>query len=67
MNLRTLLLIALAPCATLHAQLGDLREDGVEQTAPAARNLTPAPPLSPQEELRTFQLPPGVRMELVAD
>jgi mono/diheme cytochrome c family protein/glucose/arabinose dehydrogenase len=60
------LLVLLAPLLS-RAQLGDLVEDGAEPTPPAARNFRPSPPLSAREELATFQMPPGFRMELVAD
>lgn len=62
-----LVLIALSACSALRAQLGDLTEDGVEHTLPAARHFAPTPPLSAREEQATFQVPAGFRMELVAD
>lgn len=34
---------------------------------PAARKIVPAPALSAEEELHTFRLPPGFKIELVAD
>src|SRR5438046_6247833 len=48
------------------AQIGDRPEEGPQVALPAVRKMTPEPALTPQEELRTFQLPPGFRIELVA-
>src|SRR4051812_35300774 len=50
----------------LHAQIGDVPEEGPQVPLPAVRQMTPAPALSPTEEMQTFQLPPGFRVELVA-
>jgi mono/diheme cytochrome c family protein len=53
------------PCA-LFAQLGDKISEGPQVPLPAAQNFAPAPPLAPDAEQRTFQLPHGFRTELVA-
>ena len=47
--------------------MGDQRDAaGVVQKAPPAAWTPPAPVLTPQEALKTFSLPPGFRMEIVA-
>ena len=51
---------------TLEAQLGDKLSEGPQEPLPAARNFVKEPPLTPQEEQRSFQLPPGFRIELLA-
>src|SRR6266851_1639565 len=57
------LLLLLVPFA--RAQNGD--KTGEAQPARIPREkIPPAPPLSPAEALKTFQLPPGFRLELVA-
>lgn len=48
------------------AQLGDKLSEGPQVPLPSARNMAVELPLTPEEELRTFQLPPGFRAELVA-
>jgi mono/diheme cytochrome c family protein/glucose/arabinose dehydrogenase len=49
----------------LWAQQGD--KAGEEQPPPPPTlEIPPAPPLSPEEALETFQLPPGFRIEVVA-
>ena len=55
----------LTPCA-LHAQLGDLLSEPVEEPLPAARSYAKEPPLAPDAEQGTFQLPHGFRIDLVA-
>ena len=51
----------------LSAQMGDSRDGGgFVQKPPPAEWIRPAPVLSPQEALKTFTLPPGFRIELVA-
>ncbi len=51
----------------LRAQMGDSRDTAgqVQKPPPAAWNI-PAPVLTPQESLKTFSLPPGFRIEIVA-
>jgi mono/diheme cytochrome c family protein/glucose/arabinose dehydrogenase len=39
---------------------------GEEQPPPSGYPIPPAPPLSPDEALKTFRLPPGYRLEIVA-
>src|SRR4051812_8548722 len=39
---------------------------GEEQPPPSGYPIPPAPPLSPEESLKTFRLPPGYRIEIVA-
>jgi mono/diheme cytochrome c family protein len=58
--------LALALPSLLWAQLGDKLSEGPQVPLPAARNLVVEPALTPEEELATFQLPPGFRAELVA-
>jgi len=63
MALRAIVLAYVAPAA--FAQLGD----GDERNQPppnVALEIPPAPVLSPQEEMATFVLPAGFRVELVA-
>src|SRR5271163_965910 len=55
----------LLPCA-LHAQLGDLLSEPVEEPLPAARSYAKEAPLAPEAEQGTFQLPHGFRIDLVA-
>jgi mono/diheme cytochrome c family protein len=59
-------LLGLGISGLLRAQIGDRPEEGPQVALPAVRKMTPEPALTPQEELRTFQLPPGFRIELVA-
>jgi mono/diheme cytochrome c family protein len=59
-------LMALAASQTVHAQIGDDPREGAQVALPAARKMVPTPALSAAEELRSFQLPPGFRIELVA-
>lgn len=47
------------------AQLGD-REGEVQADLPADLVIPPAPALTPDQQLETFKLPPGYRIELVA-
>ena len=66
---RPLFLSALSACCTLplSAQMGDQRDAaGAVQKPPPAEWIRPAPVLSPQESLQTFNLPPGFRIEIVA-
>src|SRR5262245_52415054 len=59
------LLAALAAAGPLQAQNGD--KAGEEQPPPPEHALMPpSPALSPAEALKTFTLPPGFRIELVA-
>lgn len=54
------------PC--LRAQLGDRPEEGKEiPPTEAARHPQPAPALTADQELQTFRLPPGFKIELLAD
>jgi mono/diheme cytochrome c family protein len=55
----------LLPCA-LRAQLGDLMSEPKEEPLPAARSYAKVPPLTPEAEQGTFQLPHGFRIDLVA-
>jgi mono/diheme cytochrome c family protein len=59
--------LVLLPAMVLRGQLGDEPEEG-PQVAPteAARHPVPAPALSPEQELHTFKLPPGFKIELLA-
>src|SRR5260370_38420553 len=57
------LLLLLAPLA--RAQNGDKTGEAQPTRIPREK-IPPAPPLSPAEALKTFQLPPGFRLELVA-
>jgi mono/diheme cytochrome c family protein len=52
---------------TLWSQLGDRPDEG-PQVPPteAARHPMASPALSPEEELKTFKLPPGFKIELLA-
>lgn len=61
-----LVFLALAPMpGALHAQNGDHPGEAQPETVPPHR-IPPAPVLTPEEQLRTFRLPPGYRVELVA-
>lgn len=61
----TLLVFALSSTATLFAQIGD--KPGEAQVAIVPDHLIPAAPaLSPEDELKTFRIAPGYRVELVA-
>jgi mono/diheme cytochrome c family protein len=53
------------PCVLL-AQLGDKISEGPQVPLPAALKFALEPPLAPDAEQRTFQLPHGFRTELVA-
>ncbi len=53
------------PCVLL-AQLGDEPSEGPQLALPAARKFALEPPMTPEAEQRTFQLPHGFRVELVA-
>ena len=60
-------LAALVFTTTASAQLGDDRPGDAPQRPPSADlHIPPAPVLSPAEALRSFILPPGFRIELVA-
>ncbi len=59
-------ILALGLSPALRAQLGDKLSEGPEVPLPAARNFVLEPPLAPEDEQRTFQLPPGFRIELMA-
>src|SRR5215217_6934997 len=61
-----LVLAGLSP-ATMLAQRGDTRGEGPQTPLPIAQKITPAPPLSAAEQLKTFTLPAGFRIELIAD
>jgi mono/diheme cytochrome c family protein/glucose/arabinose dehydrogenase len=67
MRPRHILAAALLFPLALHAQFGDHPDEG-PQVAPteAARHPTPAPALTAEQELQTFKLPPGFRIELMA-
>ena len=51
--------------ALLHAQRGD-KGDTNQPLRIAREKIPPAPPLSPEQALKSFKLPAGFRMELVA-
>jgi len=53
------------PCL-LSAQLGDELSEGPQLPLPAARHFVQEPPLTPEAEQGTFQLPHGFRIGLVA-
>src|SRR5665213_1065110 len=56
----------LAPLA-LRAQLGDRPEEGPQlPPTAAARHPAPAPALTPDQEMQTFKLPPGFKVELMS-
>ena len=65
-GLRLFLLVALA--SSMFAQIGDkLDKPGeVQKSLVPRETIPPAPPLSPADSLKSFQLPPGLRLELVA-
>ena len=64
--LRSALCILIASFSgTTLAQNGD-RAGEVQAPPPSHLKSPPAPPLAPAEALKTFRLPPGFRMELVA-
>lgn len=52
----------------LAAQMGNQRDPAgaVQRPPPAEWNIPPAPVLSPEESLKSFRLPPGFRIEIVA-
>lgn len=53
--------------AALRAQLGDRPEEGLQlPPTDAARHPTPAPALTPDQELQTFKLPAGFKVELLS-
>ena len=63
--MRILLVLALCATASVFAQLGD--KPGETQADPIPlEKVPPATILSPEESLKTFQLPPGFKIELVA-
>lgn len=57
--------LALAPGGIVLAQQGD-RENDPQPDVPAHILAPPAPPLAPEEAMRTFSIEPGFRIELVA-
>jgi mono/diheme cytochrome c family protein/glucose/arabinose dehydrogenase len=58
-------MLALTISSSSQAQQGD--EPGETQAPlPSSLIIPPAPPLAPDQALKTFQLPPGFRIELVA-
>ncbi|MDX1952106.1 MAG: c-type cytochrome [Verrucomicrobiota bacterium] len=66
--LRRLLISLFLPlCATLAllAQNGD-KPGEIQEPPPAAIKIPPAPPLSPEEALKSFTLPEGFSIEIVA-
>jgi glucose/arabinose dehydrogenase/mono/diheme cytochrome c family protein len=64
-RLSAVLLAALALTPAARAQSGD--KPGEQQIARVPREkIPPAPPLSPEQALRSFKLQPGFRIELVA-
>jgi mono/diheme cytochrome c family protein/glucose/arabinose dehydrogenase len=66
-RLRIVVLGVLFFAGPLFAQMGDTRDKaGMVQKPPPAEWVRPAPQLSPEDSLKTFTLPPGFRIELVA-
>jgi len=66
MNPKALLLALLLP-AVLRGQLGDRPEEGPQvPRTEAARHPAPSPALSADQELLTFKVPAGFRVELMA-
>ncbi len=63
-NAAVLFAAALFSCLLL-AQNGDKAGEAQKETVPPDK-IPPAPVLSPGEQLRSFRLPPGFRVELVA-
>jgi mono/diheme cytochrome c family protein len=62
-----ILILALLPAPFIRAQLGDEPEEGPQRPpTEAARHPVPSPALTPDQELRTFRLPPGFKIELLA-
>lgn len=59
-------LLLFCTCCTAWAQLGDVPNDA-PQVPHAAGDLPPPRPLTPAEQLKTFRLPPGFKIELLAD
>src|SRR5437899_1846257 len=57
--------VALLLGATLYAQRGD-KGDTNQPLRVARERIPPAPPLTPEEALKTFRVAPGFRVELVA-
>lgn len=60
------LAILLVP-ALLIAPARAQRDDGPQTPLPIAQKIEPAPPKSAADELKTFQLPAGFKIELIAD
>jgi len=65
LRLSVAVLVLLAGAARLCAQNGDKGETN-QPLRVAREKIPPAPPLSPDEALKTFKLAPGFRIELVA-
>src|SRR4051794_12996208 len=66
-NLKLLLAVSLVMSALFPARAQKGEEPGEIQTAPPPHFKTPAaPPLIPEEALKTFKLQPGFHIELVA-
>lgn len=63
---QTSVLLAVSATTVVSAQNGDRKGETQPQLPPEWRVLTPPAPLTPQEELATFALPPGYHAELVA-
>ena len=55
----------LAIAGSAEGQAGD-RKDEIQPPLPPELQLPPAPALSPEEELDSFRLEPGFKIELVA-
>ncbi len=67
-NLKPWFLVLTAGCllaAKVQAQNGD-KGDTNQPMRVAKEKIPPAPPLSPEQALKTFTVPPGFRIELVA-
>ncbi len=58
-------LALLAPALLLHGQIGDKPGEPQAALVPAAL-IPPSPALTAEEEMKTFQVAPGFRVELVA-
>ncbi len=60
-----ILILCVAVVSPVLAQRGDKKGE-VQASRVPKEKIPPAPPLSATEELKTFRLPPGFRIELVA-
>ncbi|MEO7361763.1 MAG: dehydrogenase, partial [Gemmatimonadaceae bacterium] len=65
---RNIILLVLLPLSIAHAQIGDKSDKPGEAQKPlvAKELIPPSPARSAAEEMKTFKLAPGLRIELVA-